>query len=265
MGESVGMGLPQFAIKKSYDNPAMRQAIDELREVINENESWAHEVAEWGISMLAPGGLAGKAAQKLGAKAAGVAAAQIAGTTAAGAVGAVAESTEGTEASSAAIGAGLGAAVGTAASALSRKIENWLAKKAKDTTTEFSKVASSQDIVANDIAGKALQKTELEKLDNDMRFTFMLSKDDSALHSVYNHFAKNSKYENNKQLITSDLENELRAFARALGGQDDSVQQARSYLETLAKTRGERFLKTQYNEFRLVENAKAALNEKVVH
>lgn len=139
-GRVVGLGGPQWIAKKLQDDPHLRDAIDDVRELADRKRSWLAFGAE-GLSQLATGGGRATAESVLG-QTAEKTAEPLAKTIAHGAVtgggAGVAGSREGEEAT----GAAYGAAAGGALSGIAGGIARTLARKSGGELT-----AADQDAV----------------------------------------------------------------------------------------------------------------------
>lgn len=159
VSESLAYGAPQFAMKKAESDPAIRAAMDDLGDLVDERKTYARQAAEIGLGFLTGAGEVKLAAGaiKAGAKAAGkevaeAAAERVAIPAVAAGVGAtvgVAKSREGEELPGAAMGAAVGVALpyvlkGTVAGA------KWIRSRAARESSEAAakEVAEAPDLVA---------------------------------------------------------------------------------------------------------------------
>lgn len=165
--EALAYGAPQFAVKKMEDDPAIRAAMDDLGELVDERKTYTRQAAEIGLGFLTGAGEAklATAGIKAGAKAIGKEVGQevaerLAVPAVAAGVGAtvgVAKSREGEEVTGAAMGAAVGVALpyvlkGTVAGA------KWIRSKA---VRESSEAAAKEAAEAPDLVAKI--RPEMEK------------------------------------------------------------------------------------------------------
>lgn len=138
LGRTAGFGIPQFAAKKLEDDPQMRAALDDVRELADKKRS----LLQAGAEALVPGG----AVAKIGKGVRGLAL----GGAATGAIYGTTGSREGSEVSGAATGAAVGGALGGVVGKVFGGASEKLAGAASD----------AEKRMAADLAGRAAPDAE---------------------------------------------------------------------------------------------------------
>lgn len=245
-GRSMLAGIPQFAAKKSVDDPNLRNALDDVRELADAKRS----LLQSGAEMLTPGG----AIARLGKGFRGLQA----GATATGATYGLTGSREGEEAKGTVYGAGLGALLGTAGAAAVEKLAG----------KEAGKVATgpTEKLVDEGIASR---KIEIEKgadqiLDqnrdlNSVRKEFILEGAESTPEMLYRaerafpeEVVKNTPAAELSHTAARDLQESAISFAEKVsreveGGSVSNLEQAAGVLRKAENNLGREYLEKQYN------------------
>lgn len=148
LGQTVGLGIPQFAYKKLQDENT-RKALDELNQIGNSQSSAIEEATKF----VAPIPMAGRVASSLG---------RIGEAAAIGGTYGLTGSKEDQEARGAATGAVLGAGVGTAAEALGKLVNKFTSPEESKIIDNYAKNNQARiDSGADEILAKKSQSEDM--------------------------------------------------------------------------------------------------------
>ncbi len=191
--EALAYGVPQFAVKKMEDDPAIRAAMDDLGNLVDERKTYLRQAAEIGVGFLTGAGEAklATAGIKAGAKAVGkeVAAEAVEravpvaiGATAGGALG-LSKSREGEEVSGAVVGAAIGAG---AAAAIGKGIQVISDRRARGAAEAAAKEAAEAPDLIQKIRPEVEKQSGLTEIVDDLIAKQTASPGDAAIARAVN-------------------------------------------------------------------------------
>lgn len=235
-GRSLLAGIPQFLAKKSIDDPALRAALDDVRELADAKRS----LLQAGAEMLTPGG----AVSRIGKGFRGLQA----GAAATGAVYGLTGSREGEETSGAIMGAGLGTVLGTGAALISHR----LAKVATREEASLAPAAVREGAAerAVEIEKGSREILQERKSRNDIRREYMETGEASpellhrAERALPEDVVKSVPAEQLTGVVAADLRDSAIDFANRIskevaGGEVKTISQAMEVLDKFKKNIGE--------------------------
>jgi hypothetical protein len=247
VGESLAMGLPQKYSIKKQESENERQALDDLRQLVEDRKSGLQKGAEIVGSLAGGIGLARGIARGASAAPKVAAALDTASPIVGGAVSGYGVSTEDTELSSAATGAALGAA----ALGLFKGAGKLLRKGAKPEATASaakavaSTVAKTEELAAGlDIERKVQQALEPE------------------LPRLRESFTESLKVDDAEKLAPEQL-SDLQGFARYLGREKADPESSLAMLRQRVSTEGVPAVVKEFENFKKVETAFTIMGKEV--
>lgn len=267
-GRSLGFNIPQKIYSK-LQSPQMRQALDELQGIGNEQQSPIETASEMVANPLLPGGsTAGR---------------RIAATAAIGAAQGVGTSKEGEEVKGAVHGAAFGAALGTGGEILGKL----LSRGSKLAPEEIQAIRSNRIDLARDIDEISQKTQQSEDLLNDI----VLGEKDTITRPEVNSLVEEQIPEDSlsrmldpsssegrllrkradavdegslrAQLANDIVENRARDFAGDLSGKrPESFEDASDIIQKFSARQGEEALGNKYKDFLQGNMADRAITEK---
>lgn len=276
-GRTVGLGVPQFAYKKLQE-PNVRQAIDELRNIGQKQRSYLDVASE----IVTPGGAIGAAAKST--------AGRVIGAAATGGVIGTTESEEGKELESAAKGAAIGTALGGTAELIGKLARKYKPSKIDEslvdgqtTQRQFDinegvkdidrKTRDSEDLIEQIGFGKkeGLSKPELDLIleqqvgrDKLNKYLNPASEEGSLIRNKIRDRADGEVTETvvKRQLLDDILERRARDFAEDLTGKRPAnYETAMQEIEELASRQGTEAISNRYKQFVEFQQAERHIEE----